>query len=278
LAVHREHAIDALAPGATVPGSQRERTAMPSGCQRQLPSRPPRLGSSDRRGVVVSFDLADECVLGRPARLGGVASDPVFNPRVQIAGEQALRLGAQELETAGPDPPRRRPETRAAQHGRDRGGRDADPELEQLTLDTDVAPARVLPPHTHNQAARLDRERRTTRPPATASPTSLQSCPVPAAKRPRAHRKAGPALARQQAARSREQRPVDGRVPRPLPSPPQDRNLKLPLTAAASEHANEPAQEPVQQTHRHTAQSEPAPLRSPTRPTWQESSFFTPHA
>jgi hypothetical protein len=175
-----------------------------------------RRGSSVRGEVVVSFDLARGRVLGRPDRLGRVTAEAVSDRRGKAAREQAVRLGAQELRPAGPDPPRRRPEPRAAQRRCDGGGRDADPELEQLTLDADVAPARVLPPQTHDQATCLGRELRTPGPPAT-SPPSPRQLPVPAAKRPRAHRKARPPLGRQQTARSGQQRPVDaeysGRFP-----------------------------------------------------------------
>jgi len=90
-------------------------------------------------------------------------------------------------------------------------------------------------------------------------------CPVPAAERLRADRKAGPSLGREQPADRSEQGLVGGRVLRPLPSAPEDRqlvaqhdDLKLPLTAAAGEHADEAAQEPVQQRHQQDAQSEPA--------------------
>jgi Family of unknown function (DUF5937) len=155
--------------------------------------------------------------------------------------------------------------------------RRSDPELEQLALHAHVTPARVLPPHTPDQAPCRGSERRTTGPPATVRSPSPQQFPVPAAKRPRAHPKTGPPLRWQQAARGGQQRPVDARVLRPLPSPPEDRDLvaqdsdlELPLTAAANEHPNEPAQEPVQQTHQHDPQSEPARLRSPTQPNRQE--------
>jgi hypothetical protein len=83
---------------------------------------------------------------------------------------------------------------------------------------------------------------------------------VPAAKRPRTQGEARPPLGREQAARRSEQGSVDGRVPWSLPSAPEDRklvaqddDLKLPLTAAADEHANNSAQEPVQQTPQHQA-------------------------
>jgi hypothetical protein len=97
---------------------------------------------------------------------------------------------------------------------------------------------------------------------------------VPAAQRPRTHRKARPALGRQQTARSRQQRPVESPVLRSLPAPPEDRelvsqhhDLELPLTTTPDEHPDHPAQKPVQQTHGHNAQSEPARPRSPTPPT-----------
>ncbi len=83
---------------------------------------------------------------------------------------------------------------------------------------------------------------------------------MPATKRPRIHREAGPPLAREQATRRSEQGSVESRVPPPLPSAPEDRelvaqddDLKLPLTAAANEYADEVAQEPVQQTRQHDA-------------------------
>jgi hypothetical protein len=196
-----------------------------------------------------------------------------------------VRLGAQELRPAGADPSRRRPEARVAQNGRDRGGRDADPELQQFALDTHVAPARVLPRQPLDQVARLGRKRRTAGPAKAASPTSLMQCPVPAAERLRTDRKAGPSLGREQPAYRSEKGLVGGRVMRPLPSAPEDcqlvaqhDDLKLPLTTTAGEHADEAAQEPVQQRHQQDAQSEPPRPRSPARPSRAESSFFTPQA
>jgi hypothetical protein len=107
-----------------------------------------------RRGeVAASFHLAVRPNLGRPARLGRIVTEVVVCPGARAATEHAVRLGVQELRPAGADPSRRRPEPRAAQHGRDRGGRDADPELQQLALDTHVAPARVLSRQPPDQAA-----------------------------------------------------------------------------------------------------------------------------
>src|SRR5262249_23544483 len=176
--------------------------------------------------------------------------------------EHALRLGAQKLRPAGADPARRRPEPRDAQDGRDGGGRDADPELQQLALDAHIAPARVLPRQPNDQSARRRRKRRTTRRAAAPSAIAPQKRPVPAAQRPRADRKARPALERKQPTRRSKQRTVSDRVPRPPPPAPQDRQLvaqnhDLALTATAGEQTNANAKEPVQQTRQQDAQSEP---------------------
>src|SRR6266516_4746925 len=105
-----------------------------------------------RSEIVTGFRLAGWPILDRPDRLGGITIDALLSDGIaDSAGEQAVRLGAQELRPAGADPPRRRPEARPAQHGRDRGGRDADPELEQLALDAHGAPARVLPRQPRDQ-------------------------------------------------------------------------------------------------------------------------------
>jgi hypothetical protein len=233
-----------------------------------------RLDSVGQGELVVRFHLARLSILGRRAWLAGVALEAVVSDRsAPTLAEHAVRLGAQELGPAGPDPARRRPQARGAQHARDRGRRDADPELQQLALDAHVAPARVLPRQPLDQAARLGRKRRTAGPATAASATSLQQRPVPAAKRLRADRKARPPLARKQPARRSEQRPVGGRVLRAPPAAPQDRqlvaqnhDLELALTAAAGKQTNKTAEEPVQQTGQQDAQSEPLRTRSPTPP------------
>src|SRR6266540_3030440 len=136
-----------------------------------------------------------------------------------------------------------------------------------------MPPAGILPRHPLDQAAHLGRKRGTAGPATAALSPFLQQCPVPAAKRLRPHRKAGPPLGREQPARRSEQGSIDSRVLRPPPSSPQDRelmaqdhDLKLPFTAAAGEHANDTAQEPVQQPSQQDAQSEPARPPSPARP------------
>jgi hypothetical protein len=222
--VRREHAIDATAAAATALGSRGDRSVSgaPNGSTRD--EKPNWLDGIGRGEVVAGSQLAVGPNLGRPARLGRSVREVVVSRRgARAAAEHAVRLGAQELRPAGADPARRRPEPRASQHGRDRGGGDADPELEQLTLDAHVAPARVLSRQPPDQAARLGRKRRTAGPAPAASPTSLKQRPVPAAERLRADRKAGPALGREQPADRSEQGPVDGRVRRPPPAAPEDR-------------------------------------------------------
>jgi hypothetical protein len=177
-----------------------------------------RRGSSGQRTLVVGFHQRARPNVDRWARLG---SDAVNGVRqAQIAGDQAVRLGAQELRPAGADPPRRRPEARVAQHGRDRRRRDADPQPFQLTLDAHVAPLGVLPRQPFDQTARLGRKRGTTEPARPLSPVSLQQRSVPAAQRLRADRKAGPSLGREQAAGRSEQASVGagyrGRFPERL--------------------------------------------------------------
>jgi hypothetical protein len=46
----------------------------------------------------------------------------------------------------------------------------------------------------------------------------------------------------------------------------QDNDLKLALTAAADEHADNPTEEPVEQARQHGPQSAPLQCGSPARP------------
>jgi hypothetical protein len=232
--------------------------------------RRPRQGS--RRAPVGRSHPRGRPILNRPARRGSVAVKAVGQSPAQAAADQAFCLRAQELRPAGADPPRRRPQVRAAQHVRDRGRRDADAQPFQLTLDTHVAPPRVLSCQPRDQAACLGGKRWTTEP-ATRSPIAPQQHPMPAAKRLRADRKTRPALRRKQPTRCGEQRSVGGRVMRPLPSAPEDGqlmaqhdDLKFALAAAADERAKKTAEEPVRQRHQHDRQSESTRRRSPVPP------------
>jgi hypothetical protein len=110
-------------------------------------------------------------------------------------------------------------------------------------------------------------------PPTARYPLSQEQRTVPTQKRLRAYREAGPAIAREQPARRSEQGSVDGRVLRPLPATPEDRelvaqheDLELSLAAAADEQAKNAAEEPVQQRQQHDPQSEPTRPRPPAAP------------
>jgi hypothetical protein len=229
-------------------------------------------GSSNRSALIVGFQRSERRLLGRRARLGAQrARGRRLLPRSRSCRRACSALARAGTQTSSGRSAAAPAETGRAQHVRDRGGRNADPQLEQLTLNSHVAPARVLARQPLDQAARLGRKRGTTRP-AASSAMSSEQCPVPAPKRLRADCKAGQALGRQQPAGRSKQRSIGGRVARTLTDAPQDRQLvaqhhdfKLTLAAAASEQANKPAQEPIQQTGQHAAQSRPARAPSPTR-------------
>jgi hypothetical protein len=179
--------------------------------------------------------------------------------------------------------PRCRPQARAAQHGRDRGRGDTDPELEQFALDAHIAPL-GFSRASRQIRVRVSAPRGTARLAAGASSTSLKQSSMPAAERLRADRKAGPALGREQRARCGEQRSVGCCVVRPPSAAPedhqlvsQDHDLKLPLTATMGERADNPAQKPVQQPRQHQVQSEPTRPRSPGRPP-RPNRISLPHA
>ncbi len=84
---------------------------------RHEPNNRPRLGKSAREGIDTSSDRTagpmfrevEDGGLGRVAAAVGEA-------KIRTAGQQAVRLGAQELRPGGPDPPRRRAKTRAAKN------------------------------------------------------------------------------------------------------------------------------------------------------------------
>src|SRR6266540_4676220 len=73
----------------------------------------------------------------------------------EVAGEDALGLGTQELTPRGA-PPRGRTESGTVKHRGDRGCRDPDPELEKLSPYPHVAPPWVLPPQAEDQLLDLE--------------------------------------------------------------------------------------------------------------------------
>ncbi len=268
-AVDRTRLACELQPQLGFPGAGGCKLSPSRGAQRRQPrqtrhrQRGPRLLGSVA-GALLGFQVAGRRCRSWSAARRRVAREVATGLGGETRAEHALRLGAQKLRPARADPARRRPQARDAQYGCDRGGRNADPELQQLALDAHIAPARVLPRQPNDQAARRGRKRRTTRRAAAPSAIALQQRPVPAAQRLRTDLKARPPLGRKQPARRSKQRTVSGRVLRPPPSAPQDRHLvaqnhdlELALTATADEQTNTNAKEPVQQTGQQDAQSEP---------------------
>ena len=73
----------------------------------------------------------------------------------EVAGDDHVSLGGQELPPGRPGPARRRLDARSMQDLPHRGGGDHMPEPRQLTLDPPVPPGRVLARHPDDQ--RLDR-------------------------------------------------------------------------------------------------------------------------
>jgi hypothetical protein len=289
--VRRERASDAMAGGATVLAWEGKRAAAQS--RSRLAAAGGKAAAAGQQRPqnpwcrLPPAGLAEPGPAGSARRRCGQGRLPASSADRRRPGCAPGRAGTETSWGRSAAAPARGP--RAAQHGRDRARRDADPgspdpQPLQLTLDAHVAPLGVLPRQPFDQTLRLGRKRGTTEPARPLLPISLQQRPVPPAKRLRADRKAGPPFGRQQAARRGEKGSVGVRVPRPLPRASEDRqlvaqhdDLKLPLTATADKHRNENAQEPVEHGHQHEAQSEPAPPRSPVNPSPAESTFFTPH-
>jgi hypothetical protein len=103
-------------------------------------------------------------------------------------GQDGDGLGPQELRPGRSDPPRCRSQTAAAQSVRDGRGGDSDAELEQLALDPQVAPPRVLPgqPKDQHRHRRIDRRASW---PATIRPFPAHELSAPAVERFRYDRK-----------------------------------------------------------------------------------------
>ena len=105
----------------------------------------------DAQDVNPSSAVLDEEEDVEGAHPGGLDSE-------EVATQDRVCLGAQER------PPRQTPARRgieagSAEDGSDRRGRDADAELEQLSTDPLVAPARVLACEAADQVAQVSRDR-----------------------------------------------------------------------------------------------------------------------
>src|SRR5215211_5050164 len=79
--------------------------------------------------------------------------------REEVAGDDHLGLGSEELGPGGPGASWRRTQAVSPQQRPDCRGADPDAELAELPGDSDAAPARVLPRHPQDQPSnfRVDR-------------------------------------------------------------------------------------------------------------------------
>ena len=222
LGSRREHAIDATTAAATALGSRGDRAAAatPNGSTwdeklSMARRRPPRRSGRKLRS-------------GGRAEAGATRSPQAHRPRARRprprssdyrrAGSAPGRAGTPTSWGRSVAAPARAPSCATR-------SRSSSPRRRSPTSATHprcaYAPARVLSRQPSDQVARLGRKRRTAGSAPAAASASLKHCPVPAAERSRADRKAGPPLGREQLAHRSEQGPVDGRVPRPLPTAPE---------------------------------------------------------
>ena len=93
--------------------------------------------------------------------------DPAQRHRVhmeEIAGQQSVGLGTQELAPTGVGTPRRRTNPVGCQDPADRAGADPMTQTDQLTLDTAMPPARILRSEPQDQVPNLSRQWRASGP------------------------------------------------------------------------------------------------------------------
>jgi hypothetical protein len=119
----------------------------------------------------------------------------------EISGQDAPRLGAEELDPRGATPGGR-PQTRTPEQGGDGRGRDPHPELQELSLDPQVAPPRVLPGQAEDQFPNLRIQSRPSRREVRPGPLPSDELPVPAEQGLGADQEGSPALPGEDPARS----------------------------------------------------------------------------
>ncbi len=133
----------------------------------------------------------------------------------EVAGDDATRLGPEEVGPARSGAPRGRTRSRRPEQAADRRRPDPDPELAQLASDPDAAPAGVLPSQPEDELTDLGIDRRPSRPTGPAvGPLPPDQLAVPAQERRRRHDERDPAFARDRSARHREEDPVHSPEPR----------------------------------------------------------------
>ncbi len=132
----------------------------------------------------------------------------------EVAGDDAIRLRAEELGPSWAGPSWGRPRSGSSEQGPDRRCADANPELPKLPSDPDTAPPGVLPGEPEDERT----DRRIDRWPAwptgaVVGPFPLHELAVPAEEGRRGDEEGDPAVTRDNPARGREQDPVDGPEP-----------------------------------------------------------------
>lgn len=141
-----------------------------------------------------------------------------------VAGDDAIRVRAEELGPGWAGPSWGRPRSGRSEQGPDRRCADADPELPELPSDPDTTPSGVLPGEPEDERT----DRRIDRWPAGAAGPAVRPLPphefaVPAEEGRRGDEEGDPALTRDRATGRREQDPVDDPEPgwarRPLQHP-----------------------------------------------------------
>ena len=103
----------------------------------------------------------------------------------------------------------------STQDSPDRGGRDPDPQLAQLSLDADASPPPVLPTEANDELDEVVAHRRPARTALCSPPTPFPpgQLPVPPQQGVGGDEEAPPPCPRQQSAERSEDRPIGGPVP-----------------------------------------------------------------
>jgi hypothetical protein len=130
----------------------------------------------------------------------------------KVGGQDLLRVLADELAPGALAAPRRRRQAMAAQHSANGEVGTAMTQLQQLTLDAAIAPARILPAEAQDQLVELAGPcsiglRRTA---SISRPLATDQLAMPAEEGLRADQQSGPGWARQNPAQGAEQKAIGG--------------------------------------------------------------------
>ena len=144
----------------------------------------------------------------------------------EVAGDDPLRLGPEEVGPARSGPPRGGTRSRGSEQSPDRRRSDADPELAELASDPDAAPAGVLPRQPEDEFTDLGIDRRPSRPTGPAvGPLAPHQLAVPSEQGRWSDHEGDPTVARDHPTRGREEDPVDDPEPRSAGLPLEDPEL-----------------------------------------------------